>query len=89
MTYKTTLSFTDRHHLFIKEKVNEGTYASHSAAVAAAVEQMMRDEEERAVVLQAMAEEIRNRMKTPVTEYIDYEEAFAAAREHLNANSNE
>ena len=89
MTHKTTLSFTDRHHLFIKEKVNEGTYASHSAAVAAAVEQMMRDEEEREIALQAMADEIRNRMTKPVSEYIEPEDAFAAARQHLSSKSTE
>ena len=34
MTVKTTLSFTDRHHLFLSEKVSEGVYATQSAAVA-------------------------------------------------------
>ena len=28
MTVKTTLSFTDRHHLFLSEKVSEGVYAT-------------------------------------------------------------
>ena len=41
MTVKTTLSFTDRHHLFLSEKVSEGVYATQSAAVAAAIEQMI------------------------------------------------
>ena len=31
MTVKTTLSFTDRHHLFLSEKVSEGVYATRSA----------------------------------------------------------
>ena len=47
MTVKTTLSFTDRHHRFLTDKVGQGVFASQSAAVAAALEQMMRDEEER------------------------------------------
>ena len=51
MTVKTTLSFTDRHHQFLSEKVGQGVFATQSAAVAAALEQMMQDEEERNVAL--------------------------------------
>jgi antitoxin ParD1/3/4 len=87
LTVKTTLSFTDRHHRFLLEKVGEGVFASQSAAVAAALEQMMRDEEERSVMLGAMAEEIRGRMQTPSSEYVDPEVAFAAARALLNLDS--
>jgi Arc/MetJ-type ribon-helix-helix transcriptional regulator len=47
MTVKTTLSFTDRHHRFLTEKVGQRGYASQSAAVSAALEQMMRDDQER------------------------------------------
>ena len=39
--------------------MGEGVFATHSAAVASAVEQMMRDEEEREAALSALAEEIR------------------------------
>ena len=53
MTIKTTLSFTDRHHRFLTDKVGQGVFASQSAAVAAALEQMMRDEEERELALGA------------------------------------
>jgi Arc/MetJ-type ribon-helix-helix transcriptional regulator len=38
MTVKTTLSFTDRHHHFLSEKVGQGVFATQSAAVAAALE---------------------------------------------------
>ena len=65
MTVKTTLSFTDRHHRFLTDKVGQGVFASQSAAVAAALEQMMRDEEERELALGAMAEEIQARLDTP------------------------
>lgn len=41
MTVKTTLSFTDRHHRFLTEKVGAGVFASQSALVAAALEQMI------------------------------------------------
>ena len=32
MTVKTTLSFTDRHHQFLSEKVGQGVFATQSAA---------------------------------------------------------
>lgn len=83
MTVKTTLSFTDRHHRFLTDKVGEGVFASQSAAVAAALEQMIRDEEERGIALDAMADEIRARMRTPNVEYVDPEDAFAAARARI------
>ncbi len=80
MTRKTTLSFTDRHHRFLVEKVGEGVFASQSAAVAAALEQMIRDEEERAIALGGMADEIRARLQTSRADYIEPQHAFAAAR---------
>lgn len=85
MTVKTTLSFTDRHHQFISEKVGQGVFATQSAAVAAALEQMMQDEEERNVALQALAQEIRARMETPRDAFIDQDDAFAAARASIEA----
>ncbi|MEX0374637.1 hypothetical protein [Spiribacter pallidus] len=80
MTYKTTLSFTERHHRFLSEKVGEGVFASQSAAVAAALEQMMRDEEERALWLDFVAETVRARLQTPSDEYVDPADVFAAAK---------
>lgn len=85
MTVKTTLSFTDRHHQFLSEKVGQGVFATQSAAVAAALEQMMQDEEERAVALQALAQEIRARMATPRDAFIDQGDAFATARASIEA----
>ena len=55
MTVKTTLSFTDRHHQFLSEKVGQGVFATQSAAVAVALEQMMQDDQERDIVLSALA----------------------------------
>ena len=86
MTVKTTLSFTDRHHDFLMEKVNEGVFATQSAAVAAAVEQMIQDDREREVALSALAEEIRERMRTARSEYVDDEQAFSAARAAVEAS---
>ena len=43
MAVKTTLSFTERHHGFLLAKVREGIFATQSAVVAAAVEQMIQD----------------------------------------------
>ena len=80
MTVKTTLSFTDRHHRFLVQKVNDGVFASQSAAVAAALEQMIQDEVEREVALTALAEEIRARAQTPHAEFVDRDQAFSAAR---------
>ena len=85
MTVKTTLSFTDRHHQFLSEKVEQGVFATQSAVVAAALEQMMQDEEERAVALQALAQEIGARMETPRDAFIDQDDAFAAARASIEA----
>ena len=80
MTIKTTLSFTDRHHRFLSEKVGEGVFATQSAAVASAIEQMMQDDREREIALSALAGEIRARMQTVRSEYVDGEQAFSAAR---------
>jgi len=85
MTVKTTLSFTDRHHQFLTEKVGQGVFASQSAAVAAALEQMIRDEEELELTLGAMADEIRARLGTPRADYVLGEDAFAATRARLQA----
>jgi Arc/MetJ-type ribon-helix-helix transcriptional regulator len=86
MTVKTTLSFTDRHHRFLTEKVGQGVFASQSSAVAAALEQMIRDEEERDMALGALADEIRSRLQTPRKDYVEGDDAFAAARSQLQAS---
>ena len=85
MTVKTTLSFTERHHRFLLQKVAEGVFATQSAAVAAALEQMIQDDAEREVALAALAEEIRARMSTPRSEFVDREQAFSAARATIEA----
>ena len=85
MTVKTTLSFTDRHHQFLSEKVGQGVFATQSAAVAAALEQMMQDEQERDVSLSALAQEIRARMETPRLAFINQDDAFASARATIGA----
>ena len=85
MTIKTTLSFTDRHHRFLSEKVGEGLFATQSAVVANAIERMMQDEEEREVALSALAEEVRTRLQTARSEYVDSETAFSAARASVEA----
>ena len=86
MTIKTTLSFTDRHHRFLSEKVGQGVFATQSAAVASAIEQMMQDDQEREIALSALAEEIRARMQTVRSEYVDDEQAFSAARAAVGAS---
>lgn len=71
MTVKTTLSFTDRHHDFLKLKVDEGVFATPSAAVAAAIEQLIEDERQRQNALDAISATILRRIQTPKTEFID------------------
>lgn len=85
MTVKTTLSFTDRHHDFLAQKVGQGVFATQSAGVAAAVEHMIQDEEERDLALTALAQEIRARMETPRASFIDKDAAFATAKRTLSA----
>ncbi len=85
MTVKTTLSFTDRHHQFLSEKVGQGVFATQSAAVAAALEQMMQDEEEREVALSALTQGIRARMETPREAFIDQDDTFAIAQATIGA----
>lgn len=85
MTVKTTLSFTDRHHRFLTEKVGQGLYTSLSAAVAAALEQMMRDEQERDLALIHFAEGIRARLSTPIGDYVDESKSLGPVRARLKA----
>ncbi len=73
MTVKTTLSFTDRHHKFIARQVEAGIYATQSAVVADAIEELIRQDEAREAALQAMGDEIRRRLETPREEYIAWD----------------
>ena len=76
----------DANVLVLSEKVSEGVHATQSAAVAAAaVEQMIQGEAEREVALEALAEEIRARMHTPRSEFVNQDQAFAAARTTIAA----
>ena len=56
-----------------------------SGGAAAAIEQMIQDEEEQEVALKALAEEIRARMYTPRSEFVNQDQAFAAARTTIAA----
>ena len=83
MTHKTTLKFIGWRHHFVTEKVGDGVLVAQSAAVAVALEQMIRDEEERAILLDGMADEVRARMQTSRDEYVDPAPGFAAARQTI------
>lgn len=85
MTVKTTLSFTERHHQFLMEQVEKGIYATASASVAAAIEQMIQDEEARQIMLSALADEVRARASTPREAYCGEDETFAAAYAEIEA----
>ena len=80
MTVKTTLSFTDRHHRFLMQSIKDGVFATQSAAVAAAIEQMIQDQDEREVALTALAQEVRARTQTTRSAFVDQDNAFSAAR---------
>ncbi len=71
MTVKTTVSFTDRHHQFASSKVEEGVFASVSSLVAAGIEQIMQDEQEREIALEAMKANIEERMATPLDQWVE------------------
>jgi antitoxin ParD1/3/4 len=83
MPVRTTLSFTERHHRFLQRKVEEGVFASTSAAVASAVEAMIEDEAARQAALGALADEIRARMATPPDRYLPMDDVLAEARGRL------
>ena len=86
MTVKSTISFTDRHHQFAKSKVAEGVMPSVSSLVAMGIEQLMQDERERDLALEAMKDTIAQRMQTPRTDWIEgTDDLFKAARQHLTA----
>lgn len=83
MTVRTTLSFTERHHGFLQGKVEDGVFASTSAAVAAAVEMLIAEDLARETALAALAEEIRARAATPAAAYLPLEETLAEVRRGL------
>jgi len=88
MTVKTAVSFTERHHQFAKQKVQEGSCASVSSLVAQGIEKLMLEEQERDAVLSGMADAIKARMQTPRSEFIemdDMDTMFDDIRERLRS----
>jgi Arc/MetJ-type ribon-helix-helix transcriptional regulator len=88
MTVKTAVSFTERHHQFAKQKVQEGSCASVSSLVAQGIEKLMLEEQERDAVLSGMADAIKARMQTPRSEFIEMDETdtmFDDIRERLRS----
>jgi Arc/MetJ-type ribon-helix-helix transcriptional regulator len=88
MTVKTAVSFTERHHQFAKQKVQEGSCASVSSLVAQGIERLMLEEQERDAVLSGMADAIKARMQTPRSEFVEMGETdtmFDDIRERLRS----
>lgn len=88
MTVKTAVSFTERHHQFAKQKVQEGSCASVSSLVAQGIEKLMLEEQERDAALSGMADAIKARMQTPRSEFIEMDETdtmFDDIRERLRS----
>ena len=74
MTFKTAVSFTERHHRFAKQKVKESYGDSVNSLTAQGTEKLMQEEEEREAVLARMAEAVQARMQTPRSEFIEMDE---------------
>ena len=89
MTVKTTLSFTDRHHDFLKSKVDQGVFATPSAAVASAIEQLIEDEIQRQNALGAISSIITKRMETPKSEFVAGEDFFKGALHSVGTDPTE
>ena len=86
MTVKTTLSFTDRHHDFLRSKVEQGYFATQSAAVVTAIEQLIEDEVHRENALEAISSMIAERMDTPKSEFTSGEGIFSNALQQLGSD---
>ena len=84
MTVKSTVSFTDKHHQYAKNKAQQGESNSVSSVVAAGIELLIKDEQEREVAIQAMSESIKQRLSTPREEWLEgTDDLFAKAKQHL------
>ena len=86
MTVKTAVSFTDRHHAWAKAQVEKGVFASVSAAVAAALEEAIRAEEEREAKMQAFREELERRIASPSVP-LDGDDLFDRVRARIRAKA--
>ncbi len=85
MTVKSTVSFTDQHHQYAKNKAQKGESNSVSSVVAAGLELLIKDEQEREAAIQAMSESIKRRLSTPREEWLDgTNDLFAKAKQHLS-----
>ena len=86
MTVKTTLSFTDRHHNFLMAKVKQGTFATASSAVAAAIEMLIEDEIHRENALRAISSAISERIDAPHSEFVSGEDLFRSALRRIETD---
>ena len=86
MTVKSSISFTERHHQFARQKVDDGVYNSVSSLVALGIERLMQDEAEREIMLQHLSETMARRLETPRESWIavDNEDTlFEKAKQRL------
>ena len=72
MTVKSAVSFIDEHHAFAKAAVERGEFASVSAVVAAGIQRLRDEEDERGAMVDAMSEEIRRRAETPDDKFVEH-----------------
>ena len=86
MTVKSSVSFTERHHKFARQKVESGVYNSVSGLVALGIERLMQDEVEREIMLQNLSQTVARRMQTPKESWIavdNKDSLFENARKRL------
>ena len=89
MTVRTSVSFTNHNHAFARSLVQQGTFNSVSAVVAAGLQELRDKSEERSLALGAMVEEIRQRDRTPREEFIDFDaETLLRRMDERNAGRN-
>ena len=87
MTVKSSISFTDRHHRFVRDKVDQGVFTSVSSLVALGIERLIQEEAEQQAMLAGLKDTIAVRMATPNDQWVTMDDSdglFAEARERLN-----
>lgn len=83
-TTKTGLHISEEHRTFIEVKARQDGYSSPDDVIAAAIDQMIEDDQQRLAVVDHSAEEIRRRLKSSPALYISKDDAFAAAMDVLS-----
>ncbi|GGK29408.1 ribbon-helix-helix domain-containing protein [Salinarimonas ramus] len=76
MSAKTTVTLPDRQRAFLQRKIESGAFASTDDAVVEAIERLIADDADQEFALAGFDDEIRARLDTPESEYLDHAEVF-------------